>query len=34
MSTNERITLLTVGALWLAYALRVVRIAHRLHRRA
>jgi hypothetical protein len=30
-STNERITLLTVGALWLAYALRVVRIARRLH---
>jgi hypothetical protein len=34
MSTNERITLLTLGALWLAYALRVVRIARRLHPRA
>jgi hypothetical protein len=31
MSRNERITLLTLGALWLAYALRVVRIARRLH---
>jgi hypothetical protein len=30
MSTNERITLLTLGALWLAYALRVVRVARRL----
>jgi hypothetical protein len=34
MSANERITLLTLGALWLAYALRVVRIARRLHARA
>jgi hypothetical protein len=32
-STNERITLLTLGALWLGYAVRVVRIAHRLHAR-
>jgi hypothetical protein len=33
-STNERITLLTLGALWLGYGIRVVRIAHRLHRPA
>jgi hypothetical protein len=34
MSPNERITLLTLGALWLGYALRVVRITRRLHARA
>jgi hypothetical protein len=33
-SPNERIALLALGALWLAYALRVVRIAHRLRARA
>jgi hypothetical protein len=31
LTINERITFLTAGALWLAYALRVVRIAYRLH---
>lgn len=33
VSVNERITLLTLGALWLAYALRVVRVAARLQAR-
>jgi hypothetical protein len=33
MTTNERITFLTAGALWLAYALRIVRVARRLHGR-
>lgn len=34
LSGNERITLLTVGALWLGYAFRVIRIARRLHTRS
>jgi hypothetical protein len=33
-SANERITLLTLGALWLGYAVRVIRVARRLHARA
>lgn len=34
MTINERVTFLTAGALWLAYALRVVRITYRLHAEA
>lgn len=34
LTFNERVTFLTAGALWLAYALRVVRIAYHLRAKA